>query len=119
MARASHQQIPHLCNILLVVAARMAQGELKEVPGLFRLCDWIKSKGIRRVAVTNAPRKNAEQMINALGLSSFFEDLIIGAECERAKPFPDPYLKGLISLGVSADEAFVFEVCLLVCIWTV
>ena len=49
-------------------------------------------------------------MLASLGLTSFFEALIIGAECERAKPHPEPYLQGLAALGMrSADGAIAFE----------
>lgn len=84
----------------------------------------MKKNNIRRAAVTNAPRANvrlalrspssppltspsrppplapppspqAEMMISGLGLTDFFDALVIGAECEKAKPHPDPYLEGL------------------------
>lgn len=70
----------------------------------------MEDKGLRRAAVTNAPRANAEMLISLLGLDDFFELVVIGNECERPKPFPDPYLNALKGLGVSADRAFVFEV---------
>ena len=35
--------------------------------------------------------------------------LIIGEECSRAKPFPDPYLKGLKVLGIEPQHAIVVE----------
>ena len=66
---------------------------------------------MRRAAVTNAPRVNAEFMISKLGLDNFFEFLVVGSECERAKPFPEPYLKGLELLKASPENTFVFEVC--------
>lgn len=34
-------------------------------------------------------------MLEGIGLASSFEALVIGAECVRAKPNPDPYLEGL------------------------
>lgn len=95
---------------LLIFSNRLAAKELRAVAGLKRLADWIVEKGFRRAAVTNAPRPNAEQMIAAVGLTDFFEHLVIGSECERAKPFPDPYLKALEHFGVSAENAFAFEV---------
>ena len=52
---------------------------------------------------------NAECMLKGLGLTEEFSALVIGAECERAKPFPDPYLKGLEELGIEAHEAIAFE----------
>lgn len=90
---------------------RLASVQLEPMCGLEKLCKWIEERGLKRAAVTNAPRPNAELIISMLGLSSFFELLIIGSECERAKPFPDPYLKALQELGVSPEHAFVFEVC--------
>lgn len=88
---------------------RLALEHLKPVKGLDKLCKWIEDLGLKRAAVTNAPRPNAELMISIIGLGDFFEQLIIGTECERAKPFPDPYLKALQDIGVSSANAFIFE----------
>ncbi|KAJ4957693.1 hypothetical protein NE237_024804 [Protea cynaroides] len=88
---------------------RLATEQLKPIDGLHKLCKWIKDRGFKRAAVTNAPRANAELMISLLGLSDFFEVVIIGGECERAKPFPDPYLKGLEALKASSNHSIVFE----------
>ncbi|CAA7406691.1 unnamed protein product [Spirodela intermedia] len=88
---------------------RLAAEKLKPVEGLHKLCRWIEDRRLKRAAVTNAPRANAELMISILGLSDFFEVLVVGSECERAKPFPDPYLKALKLIGASSDHTFVFE----------
>ncbi|MQM03896.1 hypothetical protein Taro_036679, partial [Colocasia esculenta] len=88
---------------------RLVPEKLKPVNGLNQLCKWVKDRGLKRAAVTNAPRENAELMVSILGLSDFFELLVIGSECERAKPFPDPYLKAIKALGVSPMHTFVFE----------
>lgn len=93
-----------------MIIHRIASEQLKPLNGLEEVCKWIEDRGLKRAAVTNAPRPNAELIISMLGLSDFFELLIIGSECERAKPFPDPYLKALQELGVSPKHAFVFEV---------
>ncbi|KAH7291553.1 hypothetical protein KP509_29G021600 [Ceratopteris richardii] len=82
---------------------------LKPVKGLDVLCNYIEKKGLRRAAVTNAPRVNAELMLSLLGLSSFFEEVIVGGECERAKPYPDPYQKALKHFGIEPHQAFVLE----------
>lgn len=88
---------------------RLAVEHLKPVAGLDKLCKWVEDRGLKRAAVTNAPRTNAELMLSIIGLGEFFEHLIIGIECERAKPFPDPYLKALQDLGVSSARAIIFE----------
>ncbi|XP_002970578.2 haloacid dehalogenase-like hydrolase domain-containing protein Sgpp [Selaginella moellendorffii] len=87
----------------------LAAKDLKALPGLHKLCKWIKEKGLRRAAVSNAPKENVEFMISQVGLEGFFETVILGSDCARAKPFPDPYLKALDHFGITADNAFVFE----------
>ncbi|KAM1262774.1 hypothetical protein ACFX13_028526 [Malus domestica] len=88
---------------------RLASEELEPVKGLDKLCKWIEKQGLRRAAVTNSPRASGELMISSLGLTDFFEILVIGNECDRAKPFPDPYLKALETLEVSHEHTFIFE----------
>lgn len=88
---------------------REAVHNLKPVHGLHKLCKWIENRGLRRAAVTNAPRENAELMISAVGLTDFFELLVIGSECGRAKPFPDPYLKALEHFNIPSSRAFALE----------
>ncbi|KAL6008287.1 hypothetical protein ACLOJK_033793 [Asimina triloba] len=92
-----------------VLFRRLASEQLKPVNGLIKLCKWVEDHGFKRAAVTNAPRANAELMISILGLSNFFEILIVSSECERAKPFPDPYLKALESIKASPEHTFIFE----------
>ncbi|KAJ0970762.1 hypothetical protein J5N97_018721 [Dioscorea zingiberensis] len=89
---------------------KLAPEQLRAVNGLHKLCKWIEDHGIKRAAVTNAPRPNAELMITKLlGLTNFFQLVVVGSECERAKPFPDPYLKALEVLNVSREHTIVFE----------
>lgn len=88
---------------------RFAKEQVEPIKGLDKLRKWIEDRGLKRAAVTNAPRLNAELMISILGLSDFFECVILGDDCERAKPFPDPYLKALEALKVSKDHTFICE----------
>lgn len=89
---------------------RIAKEKIEPIKGLSKVTKWIEDRGLKRAAVTNAPRENAELMISLLGLSDFFQAVIIGSDCERAKPFPDPYLKALEVLKVSKEHTCVFEV---------
>ncbi|XP_073156975.1 haloacid dehalogenase-like hydrolase domain-containing protein Sgpp [Henckelia pumila] len=88
---------------------RIVKEKLEPVKGLYQLKKWIEDHNLKRAAVTNAPRANAELMISILGLTDFFHTLILGSDCEHAKPFPDPYLKAVEVLKVSKEHTFVFE----------
>nr|AAY34255.1 beta-phosphoglucomutase [Hordeum vulgare]AAY34256.1 beta-phosphoglucomutase [Hordeum vulgare] len=80
---------------------------LQEVLGLRELCRWARDRGLKRAAVTNAPRANAELMIGILGLADFFQLVVAGEDCRegRSKPCPDPYLRALALLGASAERS--------------
>lgn len=88
---------------------RLVVEKLRPINGLNKLVNWIKDHGLKRAAVTNAPRANAELMISMLGLTDFFQAIIVGSECEHAKPHPAPYLKGLEAIGASKEHTFIFE----------
>jgi hypothetical protein len=45
-----------------------ADSVLERVPGLTEFLAWIDERGLKKAAVTNAPRENARVMLAALGL---------------------------------------------------
>ena len=76
---------------------------LVRAKGLSELLRTFDQAGVKTIVVTNAPRANAEAMLSRLELREYFgERLVIGTECERSKPNPDPYLEGLRRVGVNA-----------------
>ena len=79
------------------------------LPGLIGVLDWADRIGARRAVVTNAPRVNAEFVLDALGLTTRFETLVIGEELARSKPDPLPYATALARLGRPAGSAVAFE----------
>merc|ERR1711937_376814 len=76
-------------------------------------CAMAKEHGMRAIAVTNAPRPAGELCIKEIerqfDAGDIIEDLVIGAECARAKPSGDPYLEGMERLGKKAEECIGFE----------
>uniref|UniRef100_A0A061S7L8 Beta-phosphoglucomutase n=1 Tax=Tetraselmis sp. GSL018 TaxID=582737 RepID=A0A061S7L8_9CHLO len=87
----------------------LAGSTLCRMPGLTEFLGWLEETNRRKVAVTNAPRSNAQCMLDALDLSARFEQIIIGAECACPKPAPDPYIVGLNALAVQPSEAIAIE----------
>jgi len=83
--------------------------EVEPMAGLLALLDWADAHGCPCGVVTNAPRANAELMLDAIGLAARFRTLVIGDEVARAKPDPLPYLTGLGRLGGSAERSVAFE----------
>jgi beta-phosphoglucomutase len=87
---------------------RMAS-DLKPLEGLLDLLEWAEARGIEIALVTNAPRLNADHMLEALGLAGRFKVEITIEQVERGKPDPLPYLTALERLGIKAEEAIAFE----------
>ena len=56
---------------------------------------------IPMVAVTNAPRLNAEMLLSGLGIMHRFKAVVIGDELPHGKPHPMPYLEGLRAVSAA------------------
>ena len=87
----------------------LAAEGVEPVHGLFALLDWADAQNLPAVAVTNAPRPNAEQLLQAIGVTHRFKGLVIGDELEHGKPHPLPYLTGLQILGANPENCVAFE----------
>jgi HAD superfamily hydrolase (TIGR01509 family) len=87
----------------------LAASGIEPVPGLFELMDWADASGVPMVAVTNAPRPNAELLLESIGVQNRFRHVVIGDELEHGKPHPLPYLEGLRLLGAEAANSVSFE----------
>jgi len=79
------------------------------LPGVVERLDEAASMGLRIAAVSSSKREWVEGHLERLGLWDRFERSFCSDDVERTKPFPDLYLLALSTLGVSADEAVVFE----------
>src|SRR3954469_21356203 len=87
----------------------LVAGQIEPLPGLMALLDRADAVGIPMVAVTNAPRLNAELLLSGLGITDRFKALVIGAELPHGKPHPLPYQEGLRFAGASATASIAFE----------
>ncbi len=91
------------------VFREMAHEGLKPLGGLIPLMDWADKNNIPMAAVTNAPRANADHILNAIGVYHRFKTIVIAGELAHGKPHPLPYLEGLSRLGAMAERSIAFE----------
>jgi HAD superfamily hydrolase (TIGR01509 family) len=87
----------------------LVSGHVKPTPGLMALLARADQTGIPMVAVTNAPRLNAEMLLAGLGIMDRFKAVVIGDELPHGKPHPMPYLEGLRAVNAAADLSMAFE----------
>lgn len=84
--------------------------EVRSVKGAVDFVRQVADDTLHRLAiVTNCNRTVATRLIDSLGLTSYVHTLVIGNECERPKPYPDPYRRALEELGIPCQRAIVFE----------
>ncbi|KAJ6679285.1 6-PHOSPHOGLUCONATE PHOSPHATASE [Salix purpurea] len=91
---------------------RLASEQLQPMKGLQKLCKWIEDCGLRRAAVTNAPRSNAELLISMLALQELgishhhafvFEDSVSGIKAGTGAGMP------VVGLGTRNPEQLLTE----------
>jgi HAD superfamily hydrolase (TIGR01509 family) len=109
LPQLSPQEIQQLSDDKEAYFCEVAQGQLQPLSGLITLLDWIGEKQLQSAVVTNAPRSNAEFMLQTLKIRSFWEIVIVSEELPWAKPHPFPYQEALRRLQVHPEEALVFE----------
>ena len=59
--------------------------------------------------VTNCNRKSAQLILNYCGFQPYIHHLIIGNECKKPKPYPDPYIEAMNYFNVNNNETIIFE----------
>ena len=87
----------------------LVAGQVKPTPGLMALLARADQEAVPMVAVTNAPRLNAEMLLTGLGIMDRFKAVVIGDELPHGKPHPMPYLEGLRAVNAAADQSVAFE----------
>lgn len=88
---------------------QVARHQLRPMAGLLPLLRHLDQRQCPAAVVTNAPRPNAEFMLEVLELGDRFAFVILGEDLPRAKPDPLPYQVALERLGIAPEAAVVFE----------
>lgn len=82
---------------------------LEPLAGVVELLAWANQHSLRQAVVTNAPRENADFMLQALGLTAHFATVVLGDDLPKGKPDPLPYQEALQRLDAAAAETIAFE----------
>jgi beta-phosphoglucomutase family hydrolase len=94
-----------------LVLAKIAAGGVEVYPGSVSYVSSVKKNGIKTAIVSSSA--NTKQVLAGAGLSDLFEVRVdaqyVSAHSLRGKPAPDSYLAAAKELGVTADEAAVYE----------
>ena len=79
-----------------------------EIPNVKKVLKNL-SKKYKMAIVTTSRRVDFELIHKNRGMSDYMQFVLCVEDYERAKPYPDPYLKGLELLKASAKDTIVVE----------
>ncbi|MBD2343150.1 HAD family hydrolase [Anabaena subtropica] len=88
---------------------RQLAAYLQPLSGFSELIAWTEAYELKRALVTNAPRLNAEFMLETLGITDAFDKIILADDCLAGKPDPAPYQAALSELEIQAEMAIALE----------
>ncbi|BCL35063.1 HAD family hydrolase [Nostoc sp. MS1] len=88
---------------------RQLASYLQPLDGFAELLEWTKTHNLKRALVTNAPRLNAKFMLDVLGITAAFDQIVIADDCVAGKPNPAPYQVALSKLKITAENAIALE----------
>ena len=69
----------------------------------------LKEQDIAIGLVTGATRSEVEYILEKVGLSSFFDEIVAGDDLQASKPEPDPYLLAASKLNLDPQECLAIE----------
>ncbi|QLE58983.1 HAD family phosphatase [Nostoc sp. TCL26-01] len=88
---------------------RQLASNLSPIAGFTELIEWTQTHQLNRALVTNAPPLNAEFMLEVLGITETFQQIVLADDCIAGKPDPAPYQVALQKLGIKPEEAIALE----------
>jgi HAD superfamily hydrolase (TIGR01509 family) len=83
--------------------------EIVVIEGAVDYIKKMKEEGHSVCIVTNCNRDTCHAILEHIGIEQYINYIIIGNECERPKPYPDPYLTAIRSLHTSPERCIIFE----------
>ncbi len=69
----------------------------------------LKSNGYQLALITASEKVPALMLLKKEGIEKFFDLILTRDDCQKTKPDPLPYLEALRLLGITREEAFIFE----------
>jgi putative hydrolase of the HAD superfamily len=68
-----------------------------------------KAVGDKVAIVTNCNRSTAESILKQMGIYSSIDVIVVGSECRRPKPHPDPYEEAIRFFNIPNNQCIVLE----------
>ena len=82
---------------------------IKMIEGAFTFIKSLYDIGYKCAIVTNCNRFIAEKICEYFNFDKMIDFIIVGAECNKPKPYPDPYLSAMNKYNIQSNRVIIFE----------
>ena len=101
--------VDELLNAKYNIFLTLLYEKLQPIPGALDFIHWAR-KHYEKLALTTSSNKEIQQTVfKIFGLYSLFDVIITGDIIQHSKPHPEPYLKTVEALKLSAQMCMVLE----------
>lgn len=87
----------------------LGKKSLMTVPGFFDFLETLRKQRVKKIIASGSNRENIRRMLENIGVSDDFPDVVSGEDVVRPKPAPDIFLEAARKIGVAPNECLVFE----------
>ncbi len=77
--------------------------------GAQELLDFLKENHYKMVIGTSSRKERALKVLKNVNILEYFDDLVVGYDVKRGKPFPDTFLEAARRVNASPEECLVLE----------
>lgn len=88
---------------------QLIEDELELFQGSREFLEKARGRGLRLALVTSSTTAMQTKVFDKHQLRKFFDVVVTENHIKKPKPDPEPYLKALDKLGISADQAVIVE----------
>jgi beta-phosphoglucomutase len=87
----------------------LARKGIELLPGVAALLEGFHQAGFRQAIGSSAPRANLDLILEITGISKYLQAIVSSEDTTRGKPDPQVFLIAAQRLGVTPQNAIVFE----------
>ena len=77
--------------------------------GAKELLDYLKAHNYKMVIGTSSRKERALKVLKIVNVLEYFDDLVVGYDVKRGKPFPDTFLEAARRVNSLPEECLVLE----------
>lgn len=77
--------------------------------GAIELLDYLKANQYKMVIGTSSRKERALKVLQSVNVLHYFDDLVVGYDVARGKPFPDTFLEAARRVNAKPEECLVLE----------